>query len=137
MKKFVFWTGIYDLAVGIGFFFPALAQFLGVQQPASLFFSWSPALLTTFLGVMLILCSRSLSARGTVVYWEGILRIVGFFLLGWFGFIGGLGLAIGVMAIIDLAIGVMYLVGLPRALKMTHMDLLLDRRSAAGPKQAI
>jgi hypothetical protein len=132
VKKFVFWTGIYDLAVGIGFFFPGLARSLGVQQPASLFFSWSPALLTTFLGVVLILCSRNLPARGTVVYWEGILRIVGFFLLGWFGFIGGLGFAIGVMAIIDLAIGVTYLAGLPRALNMTHMDLLLDRRSATS-----
>ena len=132
MKKFVFWTGIYDLAVGIGFFFPALAQLLGVQQPKSLFFSWSPALLTTFLGVVLILCSRNLPARGTIVYWEGILRIVGFFLLGGFGFIGGLGFVIGVMGIIDLVIGIIYLVGLPRALNMTHIDLLLDRGSTVS-----
>jgi len=127
VKKFVFWTGIYDLLVGIGFFFPSLAPLLGVQQPESLFFSWSPALLTTFLGVMLILCSWNLTARGTLVYWEGILRLVGFLMLGYFGFIGGLGLAIGVMAVIDLVIGVVYLVGLPKALKVSHLDLLLDR----------
>jgi len=132
MKKFVFWTGIYDLVVGIGFFFPWLAPLLGVQQPKSLFFSWSPALLTTFLGVMLILCSRDLPAPGTVVYWEGILRIVGFLLLGGFGFLTDLGVMIGVMGIIDLAIGIVYLVGLPRALNKTHMDLLLDRGSVAG-----
>jgi hypothetical protein len=86
VKRFVFWAGIYDLAVGIGFFFPGLAPRLGVQQPESLFLSWSPALLTTFLGVMLIL----------------------------------------------LAIGSTYLVGLPRALHRSHMDLLLDRAAAAG-----
>jgi len=132
MEKFVFWTGIYDLAVGIGFFIPGMAAALGIKEPESLFFSWSPALLVLYLGVLLIFCSRNLRARGTLVYWEGILRVVGFFLLAGFGFIGDLGFMLGVMGIVDLVIGIGYLVGLPRALNTTHADLLWDRVSASN-----
>jgi hypothetical protein len=132
MRRFVFWTGVYDLVVGIGFFLPGLAPLLGIEQPESLFFVWSLALLVTYLGILLVFCSRDLSTRGTLVYWEGILRVVGFLLLGWFGFFGGIGVMIGVMGVIDLLIGIVYLVGLPRALHTTPVALLLDRVSAAG-----
>ena len=74
--------------VGIGFFVPGLAPLLGIKQPESLFFVWSPALLVTYLGVLLILCSRDLSRRGTLVYWEGIPRV------GWWGSSCWAGLAI-------------------------------------------
>jgi len=130
MEKFVFWTGIYNLIVGVGFFIPGMAEFLGIKQPESVFFAWSPALLVVYLGMLLILCSRNLSARGTLVYWEGILRVAGFFLLAGFGFIGDLGIMLGAMGIVDLLIGIGYLIGLPRVLNTTHADLLFDRVSA-------
>ena len=38
MENFVFWTGIYDLVVGIGFFIPGMAEFLGIKQPESPFY---------------------------------------------------------------------------------------------------
>ena len=136
MAKFVFWTGIYDLVVGIGFFVPGLAPLLGIKQPESLFFVWSLALLVTYLGVLLVLCSRNLSRRGTLVYWEGILRVVGFLLLGWFGFFGGIGAMVGVMGVVDLLIGIVYLAALPKALGRTHAELLLDSGGAASARSS-
>ena len=70
----------YRLGVGIGFFIQGLAPLLGIKQPASLFYVWSPALLVTYLGVLLIFCSRDLSRRGTLVYWEGILSNIVYWL---------------------------------------------------------
>jgi hypothetical protein len=44
-----------------------------------------------YLGLALVLSSRDLAARASFVYWEGILRVVAFFLFAGFGFLGGLG----------------------------------------------
>ncbi|MEM7119039.1 MAG: hypothetical protein AAF614_41860 [Chloroflexota bacterium] len=127
MKQFVAWTGVYNVLLGIGFLIPPIPRLLGVKLPASSFWVLLAATFVTYLGVMLIFCARDLKARATLVYWEGILRLVAASLLCWFGFLGGLGTFLGVLGLIDLGIGLVYLVGLPKSLSTTSRNVLVDR----------
>ena len=127
MKKFVFWTGIYNIVLGLGFLLPPLVDFLQVPAPESGVWVRLPAVLVIFLGVFLIICSRNLRARASIVYWEGIGRIVVFLLLAGYGFFGGLGIAMAFVGIIDLLIGLGYIFGLPRELDVTASQLLTDK----------
>jgi hypothetical protein len=126
MKKFVFWTGLYNILLGLGFLFPPLVGFLRVPVPESGIWVQLPATIVIYLGIMLILCSRSLKARASIVCWEGILRIVAFLLLAGYGFFGGLGISMALVGIVDLIIGLIYLIGLPRSLGVRGGQLLLD-----------
>jgi hypothetical protein len=126
MKKFVFWTGIYNIVVGLVISCPWVVKLLGTPLPSSYFWLWFAAVLVIYLGILLVLCSRNLKGRASLVYWEGILRIVAFLLVAGFGVFGGLGPAITLLGIIDLAIGLVYLIGLPKALNTPPKNLLLD-----------
>ncbi len=66
----------------------------------------------------------------SLVYWEGILDIAGFFFFAGFGFLGDLGIIPGVFGIVGLLIGLVYLIGLPKTLNITAANLLLDRVAA-------
>jgi len=127
MRAFVFWSGVYNLVFGMGLFFPALGRAVGIRQPDSVFFSELIALLVVFLGVLLILCSRNLAARASLVYWIGVLLVVAFIHQAWFGFFRAHGAMVGVSGLIDLAIGLGYLLGLPKSLGRSHSQLLCDR----------
>jgi hypothetical protein len=127
MQKFVFWTGVYNIVLGLGFLLPPLVEFLQVPAPASGFWVRLPATITIYLGIMLVVCSRKLRERASIVYWEGILRIVLFFLLAGYGFFGGIGFAMALVGIVDLVIGLGYVLGLPRFLEIRAGDLLMDR----------
>jgi len=126
MKKFVFWTGVYNILLGLGFLFPPLVGFLGVPVPESGVWVQLPATIVIYLGILLILCSRSLRSRASIVCWEGILRIVVFFLLAGYGFFGGLGISMALVGTVDLVIGLIYVFGLPRSLGVKGAQLLLD-----------
>lgn len=127
MKKFVFWAGIYNIVGGSGFFFPGIGRLLGFQLPKSNFWLWFWAIALLYGGIVLILCSRNLTARASLVFWQGIMNILGFFLLAGFGFLGGWGILPGVFGIVALLIGLVYLIGLPKTLNTTAANLLLDR----------
>lgn len=127
MKKFIFWAGIYNIAGGIGFLFPCIGRLLGFQLPESIFWLWFWAVALLYAGIALIICSRNLTARAPLVYWQGIMNIIGFFMLAGFGFLGDFGILPGVFGIIALLIGLVYLIGLPKTLNATAADLLLDR----------
>jgi len=127
MRKFVFWTGVYNIVAGVTFLFPGIVSLLGVKLPESNFWVWFGAAAVIYLGIVLVLSSRNLAARASLVYWEGILRVAAFFLFAGFGFLGDLGLMLGVLGIVDLLIGLVYLIGLPKALNTTAANLLLDR----------
>ncbi len=129
MQRFVFWTGVYNIVLGAGILVPGFPDLLGIQTTDSIFWLWLPAILVIYLGLLLILCSRNLQARATLVYWEGILRVLVFLLLAYFGFLGDLGIMLGIIGIIDLLIGLGYLVGLPRALNTSPASLLMDNVS--------
>jgi hypothetical protein len=126
MQKFVFWTGIYNIVLGLGFLLPPLVDLLQVPAPEAGFWVRLPAILVIYLGVLLVICSRKLRERASIVYWEGILRIVLFFLLAGYGFFGDLGIALALVGIIDLVIGLVYVFGLPRSLDVRAGELLLD-----------
>ncbi len=68
MKYFVFWTGIYNVCLGVAFLFPAIPKSFGIATPESTFWLHLPATLVIFLGVLLVLCSRDLARRGSMVY---------------------------------------------------------------------
>lgn len=127
MRQFVFWTGIYNIVAGSSFYFPALVSLLGISIPKSNFWLWVPATAFVYFGIVLILCSRNLATRAPIVYWEGLLRIVGFLVFTGFGFWGGIGILVGVLGIVELLIGLVYLIGLPKELNTTAVNLLLDR----------
>ena len=127
MRKFVFWTGIYDVVMAVTLSCPWVVKLFGVKLPESLFWLWFAAALVVYLGIVLVLASRNMSARASLIYWEGVLRIVGFFLLAGFGYFGGLGFIFVLIGIIDLVVGLVYLIGLPKVLKTSAMNLLLDR----------
>ena len=127
MRKFVFWTGIYDIVMAGSLACPWVVRMLGVPLPESYFWLWFAAVLVMYLGVLLVISSRNLKARAPVIYWEGILRLVGFLLMAGFGLFGGLGPAVVLIGVVDLIIGLVYLIGLPKALNTPAMDILLDR----------
>ena len=131
MKKFVFWTGVYNILLGLGFLFPPLVGFLGVPLPESGVWVQLPATIVIYLGILLILCSRSLRSRASIVCWEGILRIIVFFLLAGYGFFGGLGISMALVGTVDLVIGLIYVLGLPRSLGVKCAKLLLDSAQLA------
>lgn len=127
MRKFVFWTGIYDIVMAGTLSCPWVVRMLGVPLPESYFWLWFAAALVAYLGVVLVIASRDLKARAPLVCWEGILRLVGFLLMAGFGIFGGLGPAVTLLGVVDLVIGLVYLVGLPKALNASLPDILLDR----------
>ena len=126
MKKFVFWTGVYNVLLGLGFLLPPLVEFLGVPVPESAVWVQLPATFVIYLGILLILCSRSLRSRASIVCWEGILRIAAFLLLAGYGLFGGLGISMALVGTIDLVIGLIYVFGLPRSLGVKGSQLFLD-----------
>ena len=127
MATFVYWTGIYNLLLAGAVFFPALLRMLGIRMPDSVLWTEIIAWIVAFLGVMLILCSRNLKARASIVYWGGWLRIAAAVELCWFGFLRSHGAMLGMLGLIDAAIGIVYLAGLTRMLGASHADLALDR----------
>lgn len=129
MKKFVFWTGVYNILLAVSSLIPQLSNILGLTVPDSRFYLWLPGILIIYLGVMLILASRNLDERASIVFWEGILRLAGFIVATRYGFFGEFGASLGYVGVIDLLVGLVYIIGLPKSLNRRAVDILLDRKS--------
>lgn len=126
MRQFVFWSGVYNAGLAVFLLFPPLYRALGLNIPAPLW-GW---LLAGFLGytsAVLILASRDLRRRASLVYWESLLRYLAALLLIPAGLFGDLGLIAVPLGLVDLIIGLVYMYGLPRELVVSHRDLLCDR----------
>ena len=128
MKQFVFWTGVYNILLAVSSLIPAVAELLGLAAPDTRFYVWLPGILIIYLGIVLILASRNLHERASLVFWEGILRLVGFVVATRYGFFGEFGVSLGMVGVIDLLVGLVYIIGLPIALKRSMIALLLDRK---------
>jgi hypothetical protein len=126
VRALIFWTGIVNLVVGAAVQSPALAVLvLPSEQPGMMVQLFGAIVM--FLGVMLVICTRDLKRRGSLVIWDGVLRIgLGVLMVG-YGLLGGKGDAIALTGVLDFTVGLIYLVGLPRYLQMSVYDLLLDR----------
>ena len=78
---------------------------------------------------MLVLCTPDLKRRGSLVVWDGVLRIGLCVLMVGYGLLGGKGDAIAMTGVADFTVGLIYLVGLPRHLGVPLAMLLLDRNA--------
>jgi hypothetical protein len=126
MTSFVFWSGVYNAGLALFLLFPPLYRALGLNIPAPLW-GWLIAGFLGFTSVVLILASRDLRRRASLVYWESLLRYIAALLLIPAGLFGDLGLIAVPLGFGDLAIGLVYMFGLPRELAVSHHVLLCDR----------
>ncbi|HUL14327.1 MAG TPA: hypothetical protein VLU73_19420 [Methylococcaceae bacterium] len=126
MTPFVFWSGVYNAGLALFLLFPPLYRALGLNIPAPLW-GWLIAGFLGFTSVVLILASRDLRRRASLVYWESLLRYIAALLLIPAGLFGDLGLIAVPLGFGDLAIGLVYMFGLPRELAVSHHVLLCDR----------
>jgi hypothetical protein len=123
----VFWSGIWNVGLGLILVTPPAREFLGLQIPNPF---W-PSIVAAFLwytAATLILSSRDIQVFASVVYWEALLRFaaVGLLLVYGFKYVGALPTVL--FAITDFAWGLIYIVGLQRLLGRSHASLLLNSR---------
>ena len=122
----VFWSGIWNIGLGLSLIIPPITEFLGVQIPNSF---W-PCIVAAFLwytSAVLILSSRDVQTFASIIYWEAILRFAAVAILIAYGFkyVGTLPTIL--FAVTDFAWGVIYVLGLQRAIGRSHVSLLLNR----------
>ncbi len=125
--RLVFWSGIWNIGLGLALVTPPIAQVLGVQIPNPF---W-PLLVAGFLwyaSATLIVSSRNVQQFASIIYWEALLRFFAVAALIVYGFTYVGALPTALFAITDFAWGAAYIVGLRRATGRSHMSLLLDRR---------
>jgi hypothetical protein len=123
MRKFVFWTGIYNIGLAATLALPwVYFDIFAVNIPDHVV----AKLIAGFLGftaAVLIISSTDLEKFASLVSWEALLRFVAAALLIPYGFFGHMGLMAGVLGLGDLAIGVVYLVGLQRMFTVPYYKL--------------
>ncbi|MBW9054639.1 hypothetical protein [Rhizobium mesosinicum] len=83
--------------------------------------------MAVFIGVLLILCARDLQNRGSIVMWEGVLRLVAGSIMMYFTTRDTSGTMSRSRPLFDLIVGLVYVVALPIALERSPLYLLLDR----------
>jgi hypothetical protein len=126
MSSFVHWSGVYNAGLALLLLFPPLYRALGLNICAPIW-GWLIAGFLAFTSAVLILASRDLRRRASLVYWESLLRYAAALLLIPAGLFGDLGLIAVPMGLGDLAIGLVYMFGLPKELGLSHSALLCDR----------
>lgn len=129
MKKFVFLSGLLNVILAVLFTMPGLIRLAGVEPPDHPFWLMFPAVFLFFLGIILMVSSRDLERRSTIVFWDGMSRVAAFFGCLWFGLYAGMGVPVVLAALGDLAVALVYFIGLPRVLDRSFLSILLDRRS--------
>src|SRR6185369_8516508 len=81
----VFWSGIWNIGLGLSLIIPPITEFLGVQIPNPF---W-PCIVAAFLwytSAVLILSSRDVQTFASIIYWEAILRFAAVAILIAYGF---------------------------------------------------
>ncbi len=125
--RLVFWSGIWNIGLGLALVTPPIAQLLGLQIPNRF---W-PLIVAGFLwctSATLIVSSRDVQQFASLIYWEAFLRFfaVAALIVYGFAYVGVLPAAL--FAITDFAWGAVYIAGLRRVTGRPHASLLLDRR---------
>ncbi len=126
--RLVFWSGIWNIGLGIILVTPPITQFLGMHIPNP-FWPWIAAAFLWYTSAVLILASRDVQLFASFIYWEALLRFLAVLILIAYGFTYIGVLATVLFAITDFAWGICYVVGLPRVPGRTHASILLDRRA--------
>jgi len=125
MSVFVFLTALYSIYAGVVGNVRVYRS--GAMPPAQAMMASTFGCMAVFIGVLLILCARDLDDRGSIVMWEGILRLVAGSVMFWFTSRDTTGTMSRVRPFVDLIVGLIYVVALPVALSRSPLDLLLDR----------
>jgi hypothetical protein len=90
LSKFVYWAGVYNLALAGGMAVPAVTRSLGINIADPVLGQVIAGFLL-FTAVIQMFGSRDLRTNGWVIFWEGILRWISAALLIPYGFFGHLG----------------------------------------------
>lgn len=123
----VFWSGVWNVGLGLVLVTPPIREFLGVQIPNPF---W-PSIVAAFLwytAATLILSSRDVQIFAGFIYWEALLRFAAVALLVAYGFTYVGVVPTVLFAVTDFAWGLIYLIGLQRVTGRSHRSLLFDRR---------
>ena len=123
-SKFVYWAGVYNLALAAGMAVPAVTRSINIADPV---LGQLIAGFLLFTAAIQIFGSRDLPTYGWAIFWEGILRWIAAALLIFYGFFGHLGNMAGVLGTGDFLIGVLYLFVLPGVINKRPADLLAGK----------
>jgi hypothetical protein len=66
MVRFVFWSGVYNVGLGLILAFPPLYRAVGINVPTP-FWGWLVASFLAYSGAVLLLASRDLRRRASFV----------------------------------------------------------------------
>ena len=126
MTPFIFWSGVYNAGLAVFLLYPPLYGAVGliICDPV---WGWLIAGFLGFTSAVLILASRDLHRRASLVYWESILRYIAAIVLIPAALFGDIGLIAVPLGLGDLSIGLVYMFGLPKELGFSHSALLCDR----------
>ena len=125
-NRLVFWSGVWNIGLGIILVLPPVGALLGLQVPNP-FWPWIVAGFLWYTSAALIISSRDIRRFASVVYWEALLRFFAVAVLITYGlkYVGVLPAAL--FAISDFTWGAVYLVGLRRVVYRSYLSLLLNR----------
>ncbi len=126
LGKFIFFTGCYNGFLSLFLLYPTLYRAFGlnVSQPV---WGWVLSAFLAFTAAVLIIASRDLRGKASIVYWEAMLRFAAAAILIPAGLLGDLGVIAAVLGAGDALIGCVYVFGLAKTLQATHRQLLFDR----------
>jgi len=126
--RVVFWSGMWNVGLGVILITPPIREFLGVHIPNP-FWPWIVAAFLWYTSPTLILSSRDPKYFASIIYWEAILRFAAVVILVAYGFkyVGVLPTAL--FAVGDFAWGIILMVGLQRVTGRSQASLLLNRRT--------
>jgi hypothetical protein len=118
-NRVVFWSGIWNVGLGLILVTPPIREFLGVRIPDP-FWPWIVAVFLWYTSATLILSSRDLQSFASIIYWEALLRFAAVVVLMVYGvtYVGVLPSLL--FAATDLAWGVILIVGSQRASGRSH-----------------
>ena len=126
-ERVVFWSGIWNIGLGLILITPPIREFLGLQVPNP-FWPWVVAAFLWYTAATLILSSRDVRIFASVIYWEALLRFASVSLLVAYGFTYVGVVPTVLFAVTDFVWGLMYLIGLRRVTGRSQASLLFDRR---------
>lgn len=126
LSKFVYWAGVYNLALAAGMAVPAVTRSLGINIADPVLGQLIAGFLL-FTAAIQMFGSRDLPTYGWAIFWEGILRWIAASLLISYGFFGHLGIMAGVLGVGDFLIGLLYLFVLPGVINKRPTDLFAGR----------
>jgi hypothetical protein len=126
MKNFIIFTGALGMLAGFGSLFPSVvSQMLPSEQPGMLLTIFG--ITSMFLGLVLFISSRNLKQRGVYVIWVGIFKIIAFAVMAFYGISAHQGISSMAGGVLDLIFGIVFLVGIPKHLGTSLLDLILDK----------